>query len=71
VGPSDVCPGLGLFNIEPIKKGDFVCPYIGELISWEEADMREKRNEYDQETYLTTVSDEVTLDSIQCDNNNF
>jgi len=29
------------------------------LISWEEAEMREKHNFYDQETYLCTVSDEV------------
>jgi len=60
VGPSDVCPGLGLFNIEPIKKGDFVCTYLGELITWREAEMREKFNTYDQETYLTTLSNEVT-----------
>jgi len=32
VGPSEVCPGLGLFNIEPIRKGEFVCIYLGEVI---------------------------------------
>jgi len=63
IGPSDVCGGLGLFTIESIQKGDFVCTYIGELISWQEAEMREKWNEYDQETYLCTVSDEFVIDA--------
>jgi len=63
VGPSDVCAGLGLFTVEPIQKGDFVCTYIGELISWQEAEMREKWNEYDHETYLCTVSDEFVIDA--------
>ncbi len=31
IGPSEVCAGLGLFNIEPIKKGEFVTTYIGEV----------------------------------------
>lgn len=33
------------------------------MISWEEAEMREKWNNYDQETYLTTLSDEYVIDA--------
>jgi len=29
---SDNCEGLGLFNVYPIKKSDFIIEYLGEII---------------------------------------
>lgn len=47
--------GLGLFAMEPIKKGEFVIEYTGERISTDEADRRGGK-------YLFTVSDDLVLD---------
>lgn len=35
--------GKGVFSTRPRKKGDFICEYSGELISYEEALSREKK----------------------------
>lgn len=47
--------GLGLFAIEPYKKGEFVIEYTGELISADEADERGGR-------YLFTINDDLVID---------
>ncbi len=47
--------GLGLYAEEPIKKGEFVIEYIGEMITEEEADKRLGK-------YLFEISKKWTLD---------
>lgn len=47
--------GLGLFATEPLKRGDFIIEYTGELISTDEANRRGGK-------YLFVVSDEKTID---------
>jgi SET domain-containing protein len=47
--------GLGLFATQPMKRGDFIIEYTGELISTEEADRRGGK-------YLFVVSDSKTID---------
>lgn len=47
--------GLGLFAVEPFKRGEFVIEYTGERISADEADERGGR-------YLFTVTDDLVLD---------
>jgi uncharacterized protein len=53
--------GLGLFATEPLKRGDFIIEYTGELISTEEADRRGGK-------YLFVVSDTKTIDGKERDN---
>ena len=48
--------GLGLFATEPIKKGEFVAEYTGELITSEEADRRGGK-------YLFVITDDLVLDA--------
>jgi SET domain-containing protein len=36
--------GKGLFTLKEIKKGEFVCEYEGELITWNEAINRNDKN---------------------------
>lgn len=47
--------GLGLFAKRPIKKGEFIIEYIGELITAAEADKRLTR-------YLFELDDKHTID---------
>ncbi len=47
--------GLGLFTLTPIKKGDLVINYIGEIISDEEANRRGGK-------YLFTINKKWTID---------
>jgi len=47
--------GLGLFATEPIRKGEFVIEYIGEVITSAEADKRLTR-------YLFEIDDKHTVD---------
>ncbi len=47
--------GLGLIATKPLKRGDFIIEYKGELISTEEADRRGGK-------YLFVVSDTKTID---------
>ncbi len=53
--------GLGLFATEPLKRGDFIIEYTGELIPTEEADRRGGK-------YLFVVSDTKTIDGKGRDN---
>ncbi len=47
--------GLGLFAVEPIKKGQLIIEYTGERITNEEADRRGGK-------YLFIVTDELVID---------
>lgn len=47
--------GLGLFADEPIRKGEFIIEYTGELITNEEADKRRTR-------YLFEIDERYTID---------
>lgn len=47
--------GLGLYAAEPIRKGEFIIEYTGELISSEEADKRLTK-------YLFEIDDDYTID---------
>lgn len=47
--------GLGLFAARPIKKGEFIVEYIGELIHADEAERRLTR-------YLFEIDDTYTVD---------
>lgn len=42
--------GKGVFSTRPRKKGDFICEYSGELISYEEALRREEEYSEDADT---------------------
>lgn len=53
--------GLGLFATEPMKRGDFIIEYTGELISTDEANRRGGK-------YLFVVSDAKTIDGKGRDN---
>ena len=47
--------GLGLYAVEPIKKGEFVIEYVGEKVTTEEADRRKNK-------YLFEIDDDYTID---------
>ncbi|QSH39456.1 SET domain-containing protein [Candidatus Kaiserbacteria bacterium] len=53
--------GLGLFASRPIKKGEFIVEYKGELISAAEAETRLTR-------YLFEIDDNYTIDGAARDN---
>lgn len=47
--------GLGLFAMEPIKKGTYVIEYVGEIITPEEGDRRNSR-------YIFGVNERIDID---------
>ncbi len=47
--------GKGLFTEKPLKKGEFIIEYAGDLITSEEADRRKTK-------YLFEVNDKYTID---------
>ncbi len=47
--------GLGLFALEPIKKGAFIIEYVGDIVTTDEADKRGGQ-------YLFTLNKKFTLD---------
>lgn len=59
VGKSKICDSYGLFNVHPIKKGEFVLPYVGELITQFEAGYRDQINSIDQSFYIFDLNSEV------------
>lgn len=52
--------GKGLFTKENIKKGELVCEYEGELITWKEAIIRNDKN---KGGYVYYISDKVCIDA--------
>ena len=52
--------GKGLFTTTPIKKGEKVIEYLGEIIDWEEY---ERRVERDEDGYLFFINKKICIDS--------
>jgi uncharacterized protein len=52
--------GKGLFTLKDIKKGQIVCEYEGEKITWDEAI---KRNDKNKGGYVYYISDKVCIDA--------
>jgi uncharacterized protein len=52
--------GKGLFTTTPIKEGDKIIEYRGEIIDWKEY---EKRVEENRDGYLFYISDELCIDA--------
>jgi len=52
--------GKGLFTDSDIKKGEIVCEYEGEKITWKEA---ERRNDLDKGGYVYYISDKNCVDA--------
>ena len=52
--------GKGLFTLNDLKKGDIVCEYEGELITWAEAT---RRSEKDISGNVYYVSEKVCIDA--------
>lgn len=52
--------GKGLFTTTPIKKGEKVIEYLGEIIDWKEY---EKRVERDEDGYLFFISNKKCIDA--------
>jgi hypothetical protein len=52
--------GKGLFTTTPIKKGEKVIEYLGEIINWEEY---ERRVERDEDGYLFFINKKKCIDA--------
>jgi SET domain-containing protein len=52
--------GKGLYTTKPIKKGDRIVEYTGEIITWKEY---ERRVELDMDGYLFYINDKVCIDA--------
>ena len=52
--------GKGLFTLKDIKKGQLICEYEGEKITWNEAI---KRNDKGKGGYVYYISDKVCIDA--------
>jgi hypothetical protein len=52
--------GKGLFTTTPIKKGERIIEYLGEIIDWEEY---ERRVERDEDGYLFYINKNVCIDA--------
>ena len=50
--------GKGLFTTTPIKKGEKVIEYLGEIIDWEEY---ERRVERDEDGYLFFINKKTAI----------
>jgi len=64
LGNSLICPGFGLFAGEDIQKGDFICEYLGELITREEGERRGLINDITGCTYLFDLTDNSLVDAV-------
>ncbi|PVU84802.1 hypothetical protein BB560_007260 [Smittium megazygosporum] len=68
--------GWGVRTLETLQKGQFVAEYIGEIITYAEAEMRGKRNDKLGSTYLfdldfetsEDMNPEFTIDAEKCGN---
>ncbi|GMS83978.1 hypothetical protein PENTCL1PPCAC_6153 [Pristionchus entomophagus] len=59
--------GFGLFATQAIKRDEFICEYVGEIIDKEEKERREARIEKllanDESTYLMSLPNGLTVDA--------
>ena len=60
---SNLCPSLGLFTAEPLCKNQFICEYLGELISISEGNRRGNLADLIEENYLYTVDEKRNIDA--------
>lgn len=60
IGKSNIA-GWGLYNLEDIKKGDFIMEYVGEIIDDDEALERDKWNCIEKITYMFTLNNSVKI----------
>lgn len=64
IGESTIAgAGWGLFTKDPLKKGDFIQEYLGELISHEEGERRGNLYDHSNSTYLFTQSTTYEVDA--------
>lgn len=63
LGNSQVCSGYGLFVNEPVAKGEFICEYLGELISRDEGERRGLFNDISGCTYLFDLTEDTYIDA--------
>lgn len=55
--------GWGVFNKTPLKKGDFVHEYLGEVISQEEAERRGRIYDKCNRSYLFNLTSDFVIDA--------
>jgi len=63
IGKSKVCDSFGLFAMENINYNEFICEYIGEIISNEESDRRFLIYNELEIFYLFKINTEYHIDS--------
>src|SRR5258706_10525699 len=55
--------GMGVFALRPIKKGERIIEYKGEVIDWDEAERRHPHDpEQPNHTFYFTLDDEYVID---------
>lgn len=60
---SNLCPSLGLFTAEALCKDQFICEYLGELISINESNRRGNLADLIEENYLYAVDENRNIDA--------
>jgi len=57
--------GKGVFAVQPIPKGDTVIEYVGEIITWKEADRRHPHDPKDpNHTFYFHIDDKHVIDAL-------
>lgn len=60
--------GFGLFTVEPVKKGDFLVEYVGEVISINEAERRRLIHNDEDPSFLFDLNKEWVIDATRLGN---
>lgn len=68
LGKSSICDSLGLYTLEDINEGEYICEYIGEILNKEETERRSIFNDQLGLNYLFQLTETTDIDAYRVGN---
>lgn len=68
LGKSSICDSFGIFTLEDIEEGEFICEYNGELLNKDETERRSVFNDHLGLNYLFQLSSTLDIDAYRIGN---